>query len=87
MLSSLINHRPSRGHSLRCAGHSLAPRYGETQWLAKEGCQEITRKSCNLTMETGDLNEFYYARVTAISAEGLPSTKVTERFNPLRHSK
>uniref|UniRef100_H0W7F6 Interleukin 22 receptor subunit alpha 1 n=1 Tax=Cavia porcellus TaxID=10141 RepID=H0W7F6_CAVPO len=61
-------------------------KYGETQWLAKEGCQEITRKSCNLTMETGDLNEFYYARVTAISAEGLPSTKVTERFNPLRHT-
>ncbi|XP_004637655.1 interleukin-22 receptor subunit alpha-1 [Octodon degus] len=60
--------------------------YGEPQWLAKAGCQRITRKSCNLTMETGNLTEFYYARVTAVSSGGLSATKMTERFNSLQHT-
>lgn len=64
----------------------LTPRYGEPEWLAKAGCQRITRKSCNLTMETGNLTELYYARVTAISSRGWSATKMTERFNSLQHS-
>ncbi|XP_062961792.1 interleukin-22 receptor subunit alpha-1 [Cynocephalus volans] len=60
--------------------------YGEREWLAKEGCQRITRKSCNLTVETGNLTELYYARVTAISAGGRSATKMTDRFSSLQHT-
>ncbi|XP_021118722.1 interleukin-22 receptor subunit alpha-1 isoform X2 [Heterocephalus glaber] len=76
-------------------GHEDAPdhpscripsRYGEPEWLAKVGCQQITQKSCNLTMETGNLTELYYARVTAISSGGWSATKMTERFNSLQHT-
>ncbi|XP_029082977.1 interleukin-22 receptor subunit alpha-1 [Monodon monoceros] len=60
--------------------------YGETEWQAKEGCQRITQKSCNLTMETGNLTDFYYARVTAIDSGGQSSTKMTDRFSSLQHT-
>ncbi|KAM6173071.1 interleukin-22 receptor subunit alpha-1 [Erethizon dorsatum] len=60
--------------------------YGEPQWLAKADCQQITRKSCNLTVETGNLTELYYARVTAVSSGGWSATKMTERFNSLQHT-
>ncbi|XP_039086444.1 interleukin-22 receptor subunit alpha-1 [Hyaena hyaena] len=61
-------------------------KYGEREWLAKEGCQQITRKSCNLTVETGNLMELYYARVTAIGAGGRSATKMTNRFSSLHHT-
>ncbi|XP_001501338.2 interleukin-22 receptor subunit alpha-1 [Equus przewalskii] len=60
--------------------------YGEREWLAKEGCQQITRKSCNLTVETGNVTELYYARVTATSAGGRSATKMTDRFSSLQHT-
>ncbi|XP_008060352.1 interleukin-22 receptor subunit alpha-1 [Carlito syrichta] len=60
--------------------------YGEAEWLAKEGCQRITQKSCDLTAETGNYMEFYYARVIAVSAGGRSATKMTDRFNPIRHT-
>ncbi|XP_045046912.2 interleukin-22 receptor subunit alpha-1 isoform X2 [Desmodus rotundus] len=60
--------------------------YGEIEWLVKKGCQRITRKSCNLTMETGSLMELYYARVTATSAGGRSATKMTDRFSSLQHT-
>ncbi|XP_059936840.1 interleukin-22 receptor subunit alpha-1 [Mesoplodon densirostris] len=60
--------------------------YGETEWQAKEGCQRITRKSCNLTKETGNLTDLYYARVTAIDAGGRSATKMTDRFSSLQHT-
>ncbi|XP_054427444.1 interleukin-22 receptor subunit alpha-1 [Pteronotus mesoamericanus] len=60
--------------------------YGEIEWLAKKGCQQITRKSCNLTMETASLTELYYARVTATSAGGRSATKMTDRFSSLHHT-
>ncbi|XP_005544498.1 interleukin-22 receptor subunit alpha-1 isoform X3 [Macaca fascicularis] len=60
--------------------------YGERDWVAKKGCQRITRKSCNLTVETGNHTELYYARVTAVSAGGRSATKMTDRFNSLQHT-
>ncbi|XP_039710197.1 interleukin-22 receptor subunit alpha-1 [Pteropus medius] len=60
--------------------------YGEVEWLVKTGCQRITRKSCNLTMETSNLTEQYYARVTAISTGGRSATKMTDRFSSLQHT-
>lgn len=67
-------------------GPSLACRYGEVGWLAKKGCQRITRKFCNLTTETGSLEKLYYARVTATSAGGRSATKMTDRFSLRQHS-
>ncbi|KAM4806776.1 interleukin-22 receptor subunit alpha-1 [Urocitellus parryii] len=61
-------------------------KYGDIAWLPKAGCQGITRKSCNLTMETGNHTEFYYARVTAISPGGRSATKMTDRFSSLPHT-
>ncbi|XP_012606318.2 interleukin-22 receptor subunit alpha-1 [Microcebus murinus] len=60
--------------------------YGEREWLAKEGCQRIPRRSCNLTVETGNITEFYYARVTAVSSGGRSATKMTDRFSSLQHT-
>ncbi|XP_004679438.1 PREDICTED: interleukin-22 receptor subunit alpha-1 [Condylura cristata] len=54
--------------------------YGEKDWLAKKDCQQITHKFCNLTMETTNSGEVYYARVTATSAGGQSATQMSERF-------
>ena len=69
-----------------CSSPSLAHRYGEEEWLEKEGCQRITQKSCNLTMETSNVTELYYARVTATDGAGRSATKMTNRFSSLQHS-
>ncbi|XP_077755253.1 interleukin-22 receptor subunit alpha-1 isoform X1 [Canis aureus] len=60
--------------------------YGKKEWLAKEGCQRITQKSCNLTTETGNHTEHYYARVTAVSAGGRSATKMTDRFSSMQQT-
>ncbi|NXA41480.1 I22R1 protein, partial [Eudromia elegans] len=39
--------------------------YGEKGWLNKRECQSITRSFCNLTRETADVAEHFYARVRA----------------------
>ncbi|XP_038189459.1 interleukin-22 receptor subunit alpha-1 [Arvicola amphibius] len=60
-------------------------RYGDKEWLAKAGCQRTTRKSCNLTLETGNLTELYYARVIAVSA-GKRQMEKSGRFSSLQHT-
>ncbi|XP_060061527.1 interleukin-22 receptor subunit alpha-1 [Erinaceus europaeus] len=54
--------------------------YGEKDWLIKKGCQQITRKFCNLTKETSEFRKPYYAKVTAISTGGRSVSKMTPRF-------
>ncbi|NWS77698.1 I22R1 protein, partial [Crotophaga sulcirostris] len=39
--------------------------YGEKVWLNKRECQGITQTFCNLTRETENFMEHYYARVRA----------------------
>ncbi|NWH65482.1 I22R1 protein, partial [Geococcyx californianus] len=39
--------------------------YGEKVWLNKHECQGITQLFCNLTRETENFMELYYARVRA----------------------
>ncbi|KFP10841.1 Interleukin-22 receptor subunit alpha-1, partial [Egretta garzetta] len=39
--------------------------YGEKSWLNKHECQSITQPFCNLTHETENFTEPYYARVRA----------------------
>ncbi|KFU91866.1 Interleukin-22 receptor subunit alpha-1, partial [Chaetura pelagica] len=39
--------------------------YGGGPWLNKSECQGISRPFCNLTRETENFTEHYYARVRA----------------------
>ncbi|NXE93263.1 I22R1 protein, partial [Menura novaehollandiae] len=39
--------------------------YGEKSWLPKHECQSITQLFCNLTQETENFTEHFYARVRA----------------------
>ncbi|XP_059112174.1 interleukin-22 receptor subunit alpha-1 [Peromyscus eremicus] len=64
----------------------LYKRYGETEWLAKASCQWTKQKSCNLTMETGNFTEFYYANVTVFRSGVQEFSKRSERFNSLQHT-
>ncbi|XP_038614156.1 interleukin-22 receptor subunit alpha-1 isoform X2 [Tachyglossus aculeatus] len=56
--------------------------YGTKRWQEKGGCQNMTSQSCNLTGETGNICEYYYARVTALTESGLSASFKTHRFNP-----
>ncbi|NXW85103.1 I22R1 protein, partial [Alopecoenas beccarii] len=39
--------------------------YGEKSWLIKQECQSTMQRFCNLTRETENFTENYYARVRA----------------------
>ncbi|XP_059501717.1 interleukin-20 receptor subunit alpha-like [Stegostoma tigrinum] len=56
--------------------------YGEKDWKNKKECQNITRAYCDLSNETADSEEYYYARVRAISGAGSSDWKKSQRFNP-----
>ncbi|XP_048452704.1 interleukin-20 receptor subunit alpha-like [Rhincodon typus] len=56
--------------------------YGEKDWKNKKECQNITRAYCDLSNETADSEEYYYARVRAISRAGFSDWNKSGRFNP-----
>uniref|UniRef100_A0A663N9T8 Interleukin 22 receptor subunit alpha 1 n=1 Tax=Athene cunicularia TaxID=194338 RepID=A0A663N9T8_ATHCN len=53
--------------------------YGEKSWLNKRECQSITQLFCNLTHETENFMEHYYARVRATGRR-----KLRDRMGSLR---
>ncbi|XP_063079814.1 interleukin-20 receptor subunit alpha [Engraulis encrasicolus] len=57
---------------------------GEVRWSVVEHCTALRRTSCDLSDETHNLNEQYYARVRAVdTSRGLVSTWVnTTQFDP-----
>ncbi|MBN3309283.1 I22R2 protein, partial [Amia calva] len=56
--------------------------YGEKQWTNATHCLGITKMSCDLSQETSDRREFYYARVQA-ALSGVHSPWVlSQRFVP-----
>ncbi|XP_024059401.1 interleukin-22 receptor subunit alpha-1 isoform X1 [Terrapene carolina triunguis] len=58
-------------------------RYGDEDWLQKSECQNITQPFCNLTNETENFRERYYARVRAIVQNCCSSDWVcSQRFYP-----
>uniref|UniRef100_A0A8C4TME8 Fibronectin type-III domain-containing protein n=1 Tax=Falco tinnunculus TaxID=100819 RepID=A0A8C4TME8_FALTI len=62
-------------------------RYGEKSWLSKRECQSITQPFCNLTRETENFTEHYYARVRATGQNYCSSDWVrSERFEPRKES-
>ncbi|XP_017936821.1 interleukin-22 receptor subunit alpha-1 [Manacus vitellinus] len=61
--------------------------YGEKSWLPKAECQSITQHFCNLTGETENFTEHYYARVRATGWSGCSSGWVrSERFEPRKET-
>ncbi|XP_036598564.1 interleukin-22 receptor subunit alpha-1 [Trichosurus vulpecula] len=61
-------------------------RYGDSKWKPKEECQNITQTLCNLTYETRDTEEQYFAKVTAFSQGrgGIVEWRQTTRFSACR---
>ncbi|XP_009975064.2 interleukin-22 receptor subunit alpha-1 [Tyto alba] len=61
--------------------------YGEKSWLNKRECQSITQPFCNLTRETENFTEHYYARVRATGQNYCSSNWVSsERFEPRKET-
>lgn len=61
--------------------------YGEKSWLNKRECQSITQHFCNLTRETENFTEHYYARVRATGQNYCSSNWVrSERFQPRKET-
>ncbi|XP_020838763.1 interleukin-22 receptor subunit alpha-1 [Phascolarctos cinereus] len=61
-------------------------RYGDPKWKPKAECQNITQTSCNLTYETRDTEEQYFAKVMA-SSQGhgdIVEWRQTTRFSACR---
>ncbi|XP_041043169.1 interleukin-20 receptor subunit alpha-like isoform X1 [Carcharodon carcharias] len=56
--------------------------YGEKNWKNKKECQNVTRTHCDLSNETADYEEYYYARVRAVSSAGFSDWNKSGRFNP-----
>ncbi|XP_009479347.2 interleukin-22 receptor subunit alpha-1 [Pelecanus crispus] len=61
--------------------------YGEKSWLNKRECQSITQPFCNLTHETENFTEHYYARVRATGQNYCSSNWMcSERFEPRKET-
>ncbi|MBN3326479.1 I20RA protein, partial [Atractosteus spatula] len=54
---------------------------GKPVWRFPRQCKEVVGTWCDLSEETSDLDEQYYARVKAVG-KGPSQWKTTERFNP-----
>ncbi|XP_043939222.1 interleukin-22 receptor subunit alpha-1 [Protopterus annectens] len=58
--------------------------YGQP-WFNKSECHKITEEYCDLTNETGDVSQEYFARVLAESRDGILYWKISsQRFSPRR---
>ncbi|XP_067841397.1 interleukin-20 receptor subunit alpha-like [Heptranchias perlo] len=56
--------------------------YGEKDWKNKKECQNIIKTYCDLSNETDDYEEHYYARVRAVSGAVFSDWNISGRFNP-----
>ncbi|KAF5900707.1 interleukin-22 receptor subunit alpha-2-like, partial [Clarias magur] len=56
--------------------------YGDKQWSVCEHCQAIHKLQCDLSQETSDPRQWYYARVQARSSKGFSPWVTSARFYP-----
>ncbi|XP_015713913.1 interleukin-20 receptor subunit alpha [Coturnix japonica] len=61
--------------------------YGDGKWIRKPECRNINRTWCDLSSETADHEEQYYASVKAFLNGRCSNWIETERFNPLTETK
>lgn len=57
-------------------------RYGDKEWSVCEPCQAIHEPQCDLSQETSDPRQWYYARVQARSSKGLSPWVTSTRLYP-----
>ncbi|XP_053358286.1 interleukin-22 receptor subunit alpha-2 [Clarias gariepinus] len=56
--------------------------YGDKQWSVCEHCQAIHKLQCDLSHETSDPRQWYYARVQSRSSKGFSPWVTSARFYP-----
>ncbi|XP_062375478.1 interleukin-22 receptor subunit alpha-2 [Sardina pilchardus] len=56
--------------------------YGDKQWTDAQHCQNISQHHCDLSKETSDPREWYYARVQVSSNGVLSEWTLSPRFHP-----
>ncbi|XP_039563329.1 interleukin-20 receptor subunit alpha [Passer montanus] len=61
--------------------------YGVGKWIRKPECRNINRTWCDLSSETSDYEEQYYASVKAFLNGACSDWMETTRFNPLTDTK
>ncbi|KAM8809397.1 interleukin-20 receptor subunit alpha [Eudromia elegans] len=61
--------------------------YGIGKWIRKSECRNISRTWCDLSSETADYEEQYYASVKAFLHGMCSNWMETTRFNPLTETK
>ncbi|XP_076189805.1 interleukin-20 receptor subunit alpha isoform X3 [Aptenodytes patagonicus] len=61
--------------------------YGVGKWIRKPECRNINRTWCDLSSETSDYEEQYYASVKAFLSGMCSNWTETTRFNPLTDTK
>ncbi|XP_067882155.1 interleukin-20 receptor subunit alpha-like [Heterodontus francisci] len=81
-LQNTVHWELARGKECRIQSSVQYKIYGEKDWKNKKECQNITRTQCDLSNETADYEEYYYARVKAVSGAGFSDWTKSERFNP-----
>uniref|UniRef100_A0A8C3SWA8 Interleukin 20 receptor subunit alpha n=2 Tax=Chelydra serpentina TaxID=8475 RepID=A0A8C3SWA8_CHESE len=66
---------------------SLSCRYGIGKWIKKSECKDISRTWCDLSNETYNHEDQYYASVKAFFSGNCSRWTETARFNPLTDTK
>ncbi|KAK1791857.1 hypothetical protein P4O66_013845 [Electrophorus voltai] len=56
--------------------------YGNKHWTACKRCQGIRKHQCDLSQETSDPRQWYYARVQAVSSKNPSPWVISSRFHP-----
>ncbi|XP_030346439.1 interleukin-20 receptor subunit alpha isoform X2 [Strigops habroptila] len=75
------------GQHQKAQDMEYSTRYGVGKWIRKPECRNINRTWCDLSSETSDYEEQYYASVKAF-LNGMCSDWIeTTRFNPLTDTK
>nr|XP_015213831.1 PREDICTED: interleukin-20 receptor subunit alpha-like isoform X1 [Lepisosteus oculatus] len=85
-LRNIVEWRPGNGSENGTRYRVQYAIYGEEKmgkpvWRFPRQCKEVVSTWCDLSEETSDLDEQYYARVKAVG-KGPSQWKTTERFNP-----
>ncbi|KAJ8248000.1 hypothetical protein GJAV_G00237030, partial [Gymnothorax javanicus] len=70
---------PSLGSPLYFVQYKI---YGEKQWTNATHCQAIRERLCDLSQETAEPGEWYYARVQAAGNGSQSTWTLSPRFNP-----
>ncbi|NXN28841.1 I22R2 protein, partial [Nycticryphes semicollaris] len=86
-LNSTLHWQPGRAGEARDTLYFVQYKvYGQSTWQNKDDCWGIQNHVCDLTSETSDIQEPYYARVKAASAGVYSDWSLSCRFTPWRET-